>query len=210
MQTERKEAAQERENKPRNTTEKLLQSIKNRTSVAVISVIFGIIVGTGDLASAISHVWSLIHREPTPLMLAKENAKSEFSRRVTQEAWDRMFWMRSYLARVKRGAAPIDQETAWNKYADSSAQWNRDLMVNFEALEEYYPNSGKGAQFLGEIQHDFKYSGDYLADIRYSKLLDCSQQQNNCEAAEKSIDELNHALFIFVTTYSENELENKH
>jgi hypothetical protein len=211
--------------------QRVLRFFKHNSVIALMSVLVGIVIGTGELAKAFHDIVAVFHPEPTPLVLARDNAKSEFSRRLTQDAWDRLFWIRSYLGRVERHATLSDLEYAWNKYIDASEQWNKDLMMNYQALEEYYPNSGKGAAFLWDIQPRFIELNTRLADLHYKdsphveskeelmgvlkadphdqELSNMDREQLLLKVLNRDVDQLNPVLFYFVTTKSEKELKNQ-
>jgi hypothetical protein len=191
---------------PRSKSLNLLGKIRNYGLVTSLSAIIAFVVGAGSTADAISKLRSFLHPEPTPLMLANNSAKSEFSRRFTQDAWERIFWMHSYTARVKRDVSSVDIDYAWTKYFESTAQWNRDLMINYQALEDYYPNEQKGQVFISEIQPEFKRIHQMLVDMRYPEAPGLRNKKPEvCPELESAIDDLNSRLFLFVTLKNESD-----
>jgi len=188
--------------------QRLWKRIQGHGAVVILSGFVGIIVGAGGVADSLSKIHLFLHPEPTPLMLSKNDAKSEFSRHLTQEAWGRLFWARTYAKRVDLAAPPTDIEYSWTKYEETTDDWNRNLMTNYLGLRDYYPNEGKDQTFLFEIQDKFKDIHTMLVAIRYPQ----GGKVNSGNAApelEKTLDSLNTDLFVLVTLKPEPEPQKK-
>lgn len=189
-----------------------LRYVKNHGLVALGSVFVTVIVMSGKVADSIGKIKAFVHPGPTPLELVEEDAKSKFSKGLAQEAWERLYRLRTYAFKVGRGASQADLDAAWQQCSDIAVQWNRNLMPNYQALDDYYPGSGKAAQLLNELQPEFDAAQDELRDLQYPpkrKKLTDKEIEDQLQQFDKTIDKLNSDLFVFVTTQTKEQLQSK-
>lgn len=137
-------------------TDRILRWAKNNAIIAILIVAVLTIGGIAGLSDSIQKLLLATHViKSEALVLAEDSAKSDFSRRLTRNAWRRLFWARQYVERNRLGLPLPDQDIAWQKYYDATEDWNSELMIYIQALQAYYPNSGKRDVFENDIQVQF-------------------------------------------------------
>ena len=95
--------------------------------------------------------------------------RGKFSSAFLENGFNRIFWMESYVGRIKRNAPAIDQEQAWQKYFESNEKWNSNLMNYYLGLQEYYPKSGKMEKVQQRIQPKFIRAHNIMLVLRYGR-----------------------------------------
>lgn len=173
-----------------------------RTPVfAALIILATIIIGTGEVESHWSEILvSLGIKKEVALELSFQTAKGEFSRRFAELAWRRLFWTKNYVEKVRIGRPKDEQDYAWNKHLDTVADWSADIIVNINGFEEYYPKTGKAAEF-DKINQDFRDLETMVVRLRTKTpesdrpalIEEISAQDGTSGAADK----LNTTLYFF-------------
>jgi hypothetical protein len=159
-----------------------------------------IIIGTGEVVKHGSELLVAIGlKQEKTLELANDTAKAEFSRRLIEAAWRRVFWTRNFVRRVELARPSTELDYSWNKYLDTVADWSASIMVNINGLEQYYAGSEKPSQF-GAIQAKFLALEELLVTLRIS---DSGNADKDLIARTKGlVDEINEDLYFFALNRS--------
>src|ERR1017187_2307574 len=164
----------------------------------IVSVVMLLGISVVSVSEVVKHASDLLiaagFKQEKTLELAKDTAKAEFSRRLVELAWRRLFWTRNFVRRVELSRPSTELDYSWNKYLDSVADWSAEMMVNINGLEQYYGGTEKPSQF-NAIQAKFLVLEDLLVKLRsaapYSGATDLLAQ------AKALIDDLNSDLYYF-------------
>jgi hypothetical protein len=132
-------------------------------------------------------------KQEKTLELVNDTAKAEFSRKLIELAWRRLFWTRNFVRRVELERPPSELDYSWNKYLDTVADWSADIMVNINGVEKYYPKTEKPSQF-GAIQSKFLALEDPLVKLRTSAPGEAIKTVGSIKV---QVDELNNQLYFF-------------
>jgi hypothetical protein len=190
----------------------LILRIKNYWPSAFLIAVGIVLAATAnvvkDIVQARDVIWP---KKSDALLLADQTAKSDFSRQLTRIAWRRMFWARQFVARKNLDMPAADQDSAWSKYYEATADWNENLMVFYQALETYYPHSNKRSALEGDLQSRWSEIHRNLIVLRYPTLaqdkekqrilgfdVDHSDSPRSAPAVAKMIDEFNPVMYFFV------------
>lgn len=181
-------------------TDRILRWAKNNAIIAILIVAVLTIGGIAGLSDSIQKLLLATHViKSEALVLAEDSAKSDFSRRLTRNAWRRLFWARQYVERNRLGLPLPDQDIAWQKYYDATEDWNSELMIYIQALQAYYPNSGKRDVFESDIQVQFASIHAGLVALRFAdKAKPGELQKPTHSALMDDINRLNNKLYEFV------------
>jgi hypothetical protein len=163
----------------------------------IFSVVVFIAILVTGVSEVVKHGSDLLIttglKQEKTLELANATAKADFSRRLVELAWRRLFWTRNFVRRVELKRSPAELDYSWNKYLDTVADWSADIMVNINGLELFYAGTDKPSQFEA-IQTKFLALEDLLVDLR------TTQQETGSETIAKikgAVDELNTDLYFF-------------
>ena len=182
--------------KPKGETrlERMEKWFRNEPLFSIVILLATIVAGA---AEAVQHGSDLLVavglKQEKTLELARDTAKAEFSRRLVEAAWRRVFWTRNFVRRVELGRPPAELDYSWNKYLDSVADWSANIMVNINGLEQYYPGTDKPSQF-DAVQRKFLALEDVLVTLRSSEPRSSAQM---IPRAKSLIDEINTDLYFF-------------
>jgi|ERR1017187_5534284 hypothetical protein len=167
---------------------------RNEPIFSVVIFISVLVGGVGQFVKNSSDILVAtgLKQEKT-LELANDTAKAEFSRKLVEVAWRRLFWTRNFVRRVELGRPPAELDYSWNKYLDTVADWSADMMVNINGLEKYYPHTEKSSQF-DAIQSKFLALEGSLVQVRMAKPEDASDAIGPLKT---QVDELNTELYFF-------------
>lgn len=127
------------------------------------------------------------------MALAQDAEKGEFSRNLTEAAWNRLFWARAYIARLERGAVDSEVNEAWKAYIAASEIWSTRIMVYIDTTDRFY-GARKSSELEGEVQADLRKMADSLVELRYAESPSSLVLAN----AKKGIDAANESLYHFV------------
>jgi hypothetical protein len=171
---------------------------RNQPVLSVLILASIILVGIGEVVQRGSEMLvTLGLKEEKTLKLAADNAKGEFSRKLTELAWRRIFWTQNNIARLKAKRPQSELDYSWGKHLDTVADWSADYLVNVQGMDEFYPRSGKAAQF--EAIHE---SLRDLEDCRIVplRMLDSNGRDHSTEAqtAKDFLDRINVSLYFLV------------
>jgi hypothetical protein len=181
--------------KPKGETrlERMEKWFRNEPIFSIVILLATVIAGTSE---AVQHGSDLLVaaglKQEKTLELARATAKADFSRRLVELAWRRVFWTRNFVRRVELSRPAAELDYSWNKYLDSVADWSADVMVNINGLEQYYPGTDKPAQF-DAIQKKFLTLEGLLAALR---TADAPAGQT-IPRATSLVDEINTDLYFF-------------
>ncbi len=185
--------------------ERMEEWFRNQPVFAVLIIASAMFLG---VAEVINHgndfLVTIGLRQEKTLELATNTAKAEFSRRLIESAWRRLFWSRNFVARVERQRPAQELDFSWNKYLDSVADWSADLMVNMNALDEYYGKTDKPLQFQ-KIQDEFISLEGQLADLRDPD----KRNQPAIDKVKSEIDQINTDLYFFSLNRNPGEGKSK-
>lgn len=88
------------------------------------------IIGIGEVVKNGSEMLIAMGlKTETALEMAKNSAKSELSRKLTELAWRRIFWARNFVRRVDLGRPQEEMNYSWNKLMNSVADWSGQDLV---------------------------------------------------------------------------------
>ena len=76
--------------------------------------------------------------KPDQLQIARDTEKGAFSKRLVENAWRRLFWMRRYGLDVEDGLPLATRNDDWSSYLKALEIWNTELMTNIMQLKKYY------------------------------------------------------------------------
>jgi hypothetical protein len=186
-----------RESRQKNETrlERMERWFRNEPIIAVVMLIGICVIGVSEVVKHGSDLLIAVGlKHEKTLELAKDTAKAEFSRRLIELAWRRLFWTRNFVRRVELSRPPLELDYSWNKYLDSVADWSADLMVNINGLEQYYAGTEKPSQF-NAIQAKFLNLEDLLVKLR--SVVSKSETPNLIAETKALIDEVNADLYYF-------------
>jgi hypothetical protein len=149
--------------------------------------------------------------KPNSLELVRGDERARFSRELTRAAWHRLFAMQRYVSTVEAGYSTLDQDRAWERYAEIFEEWNRDLMVNILFLEQYYRAQGKRDQFETAIQPAFARIHACLEGLRRPKTtIVCTlSETHDIKIINQALEQLNRDLYCFVTGLPEPKADPK-
>ncbi len=119
--------------------ERMEKWFRNEPLFSIVILLATIVAGA---AEAVQHGSDLLVavglKQEKTLELARDRAKAEFSRRLVEAAWRRVFWTRNFVRRVELARPPTELDYSWNKYLDSVADWSAD-MVNINGARTILP-----------------------------------------------------------------------
>jgi len=184
------------ESKPKETRlDQMERWFRNEPIFSAVILIGILVTGVGEVVKHGSDLLIVtgLKQEKT-LELARDTAKAEFSRRLVEVAWRRLFWTRNFVRRVELSRPATELDYSWNKYLDSVADWSAEMMVNINGLEQYYAGTEKPSQFEA-IQNKFLTLEGLLVKLR-------SAAPTGAPAAliaqtKSLIDEVNTDLYFF-------------
>jgi hypothetical protein len=128
------------------------------------------------------------------------HAKGNFSLRVVQLAFNRLFWTRLYVERTRVHLPKEDLDYAWSKYIESLEAWNTDLMSNLQLFDRYYPGENKRDTFEREIHSQFRKFHDALLSLRYPGTPPGNEELDaKVKELSRQIDEFNITLGQFAS-----------
>src|SRR5262249_30655206 len=84
-----------------------------------------------------------------------------------EAAYRRLFWSRSFLARVRRHASSSEITEAWKKLIECIEYMNMKILVYAAAFEQFY-GVARRIEFESGIQEDFATVTQTIVDLRYS------------------------------------------
>ena len=181
----------------RSLADRLIDKLKNLRAVAFIIVIGATITFVAQSTESIDKILVALKLRPDALSLTRESQRDEFSRQLAQSAYRRLFWMRTYLARVTRGASEDEQHFAWSKHVESSEEWASRTLVFLEALDRFYGNA-KSQCFETHIQPQFGSIATALADFRYAIPKEAAARKQAIDDLNRLIDDFNVELYLFI------------
>ncbi|MCX6630887.1 MAG: hypothetical protein NTW28_25005 [Candidatus Solibacter sp.] len=169
---------------------------RNEPILSVVILVGIVLTGVSEVVKHASDLLTAtgLKQEKT-LELAKDTAKAEFSRRLVELAWRRMFWTRNFVRRLELSRPPAELDYSWNKYLDTVADWSAELMVNINGLEQYYHGSEKPSQFEA-IQDKFLNLEGVLVELR-SGAPPSAPSGEQISKARSLVDEINTDLYFF-------------
>jgi hypothetical protein len=174
--------------------ERMEKWFRNEPLFSILILVATIMAGA---AEAVQHGSDLLVvaglKQEKTLELARDTAKAEFSRRLVEAAWRRVFWTRNFVRRAELSRPPAELDYSWNKYLDSVADWSSEIMVNINGLEQYYPGTEKPSQF-DAIQRKFLTLEEMLVTLRTAET---SSSTLVIPRAKSLIDEINTDLYFF-------------
>jgi hypothetical protein len=183
------------QDKKKNLLDKMETRLRNEPVIAVILLLSAVIIGTSEV---VQHGSELLAdtgiREEKTLSLAKDNAKEDLSRRLTELAWRRLFWTGNYVEKVRLKRPQVELDYSWNKHLDTVADWSSDFMVNLNGMEKFYPHGSKAADFQA-IHEKFR---DIEGKVVALRTIDAADQDNAIANLKLAIDDVNTALYWFV------------
>jgi hypothetical protein len=124
--------------------------------------------------------------------------KGQISRELVRDGVARIYWARVFAFRMAVNASQSDADLAWNKFSEASEEWNANLMLNIQALDEHYPRTGKREQFEFEIQSRWLGISQLVFDLRYSTPAEKEAKQRLIDDIQARTDTLNSVLYEFV------------
>jgi len=129
-------------NKNDDRVDKLIKILRNGWLTAPIVVVGIFLISFGKVTDAVDHSLrelGLIHSYDVNL----DTERGRFSSELIRNAWNRLFWTRTYNDRHLHNAPTEEQDKAWNKYIDALETWNSNLMNYYIGLDKYYKGSNK-------------------------------------------------------------------
>lgn len=132
--------------------------------------------------------------------------RGRFSWELTEIAWNRLFWMRSYYQCVRLHATATEQAEAWQKLMDGTEKWSSNLVNYYIGLDTYYPGSHKRDTLENRIQPIFASVADDLLKLKYDlPKLDSIAVEKRLNTIGFEIDALNNKLYRFVDQTPSNK-----
>ena len=148
----------------------VLLKIKRHWIGAIIGALVTAIILGGQAVHGGKLLWEVFFPKPDALSLAQEAWKDTISRDFVEAAYRRLFWSRSFLARVRRHAPSPEINEAWKKLFQSIEYMNAKLLVYAAAFEQLY-DSARRMEFERGIQIDFLKVTETIVDLRYSDVV---------------------------------------
>ena len=137
--------------------------------------------------------------KPRQLRLTEESARGEFSRRLTELAYRRIFWANNYVGRIKRKAQAVDIDIAWNNYMNTVGDWSVTLVGNRLQLSEFY-GSEKENEFNTVVDDGLKSIHASLITLRYP-----DSSPEDLDAVFQKIDKVNEDVYFFASGLREKK-----
>jgi hypothetical protein len=179
---------------PETRLERMERWFRNEPIFSMVILVGTLVIGTSEVVKHSTDLLVATGIKPEKtLELARDTAKADFSRRLVELAWRRIFWTRNFVRRVELARPPSELEYSWNKYLDTVADWSADIMVNINGLEQYYAGTEKPAQF-GAIQDKLRALEDPLVDLRSAAM---NPPRDLITQVKSKIDEINGDLYWF-------------
>ena len=178
---------------------------RNQPILSVMILAGILVVGIGEVIHSGSDILvTLGLKEEKTLKLAADSAKGEFSRKLTELAWRRIFWTQNYIARLKAKRPQSELDYSWSKHLDTVADWSASYLVNIQGMEEFYPRSGKATQ-LESIHENFRDLEN--CRIVALRMLDTDGQDHSVQAeeAKQLLDRINVNLYFLVLNRSPDD-----
>ncbi|MCF6404816.1 hypothetical protein L3C95_18095 [Chitinophaga filiformis] len=125
--------------------------------------------------------------------------RGRFSNILLENAWNRMFWMRSYTERVRLNAPSDEQRQAYQKYIDATEKWSSNIMNYYLGLEEYYPNTNKRELLESTIQPQFIRAGQMITGLKYG--IDTMSKENiiaKVDTIQNLVNSLNPDFYFLI------------
>jgi len=164
--------AEPEDGKPSNGFAAWIFSLALRIKQHWLGLIVGALVTAtilgGQAVHGVRQVWEAFFPKPDALSLAQEAWKDTISRDFVEAAYRRLFWSRSFLARVRRHAQSSEINEAWKKLIESMEYMNVKVLVYAAAFEQFY-DSKRRIEFEDGIQDDFATITQTIVDLRYSE-----------------------------------------
>ena len=165
--------------------------VRNQRILSLLMFCGIAIIGIGEVVKNGSEVLIAMGlKTEKALEMANNSAKGELSRKLTELGWRRISWTRNFVRRVESGRPQEELDYSWNKLMDSIADWSADYVVLMNAIDEYYPRTGKLGQ-LEDIQNRFLELEQPLVALRQTP------SKNDIQNIKGKIDELNEKLYFF-------------
>ena len=121
-----------------------------------------------DIVGGLDQLLIFVKIKPDALALAQNAEKGEFSRSLTESAWNRLFWARAYTARLERGAVDSEVNAAGKAYISASEIWSTRIMVYIVTTDRFY-GSKKSSELEGEVQTVLLKMAAALVELRYAE-----------------------------------------
>jgi hypothetical protein len=163
--------AQEQGQKPKPKFGVWIRLISLRLKQHWLGVVVGglttAIILSGQAVHSGKQLWEVFFPKPDALSLTQEAWKDAISRDFVEAAYRRLFWSRSFLARVRRHAHGSEINEAWKKLIESMEYMNMKVLVYAAAFEQFY-DIARRIEFENGIQNDFATVTQTIVDLRYS------------------------------------------
>ena len=169
--------------------------LQNQRIFSVVILIGISVIGVSEVVKHGSDLLIAVGlKKEKALELARDTAKAEFSRRLVQVAWRRLFWARNFVRKVELSRPPAELDHSWDRYLDTVADWSADMMVNVNGLEQYYSGTEKPAQFEA-IQKKLLGLENLLMNLRLATTTAATAEI--IARAKSLLDEVNTDLYFF-------------
>lgn len=177
--------------------DRIKRSAFNHPVIAVLIIAATSIVGAGQIAVAWDDLMVAIGRKPDALDLAAGTAKGEFSRRLTENGWRRLFWSNTYTGRVIRNAPSSDVDEAWRQYSFTVADWNAELVSMRHFLSEHHTPERR--EVFEGINNRFRRVHRFAVELRYDTLLSPTERARRARTIQSTNDTVNSQLCLLVS-----------
>lgn len=192
---------QQTDEKPKTT----MSALRDNRYVAAFVLIAAIVGGLAKFSDDVDKLLVKVGFRSDALSLTQPGGRDELSREITREAWRRFFWARAYLTRVKSNAAIAEQDDAWHKYIDATAEWSSNIMIFILGVDRYYGYE-KSAELENKLQNDFNAINDALRAVRYKKPnVSPNELESNLAFAYSAVDNANVDFYRFVSAFEKGQ-----
>ena len=197
-----------RANNQTTRVEQIKAAAFNHPVIAILLIVFATLIAVGNVADSLDKILVGIGMRRDALDLAAGDAKGEFSRRLVNLAWRRLFWSNTFTARVLRNAPAEDLNEAWKQYTATVADWSAELVTMRQFLNEHYTES-RTAIFT-EVHTQFRGIHTDMVKLRYEMAAaDPASRIEVSRSIQARNDDVNFQLCLLVRGLSKDTPKGK-
>ncbi|MBP0624986.1 hypothetical protein [Cupriavidus consociatus] len=186
---------------PTDRANNVMSSLRNNRLIAAAIVVGALFTGLAQFSDSLEKLLVRLGVHPDALSLTRESQRDDVSRQLTSQAWRRFFWARAYLARVERDASQSEQDDAWHKYVEASAEWSSNFMIFVLAVDKFY-GRGKSLELENDLQKALSAMAEKLIAVRYRQGSSPAEQRNAIlSIARAAVDAANQGFYTFVSGF---------
>ena len=179
-------------------TDRLLKLLKNSKTIAIFIIVSSVIIGFDKFSISIDSILRTWGVKKT-YVVNQDSDRGKFSSNLLENAWNRMFWMKTYTERIRLRATKEEQIEAWQKYIDATEKWSSNIMNYYLGLEQYYPDSQKRDLLEDTIQPKLIAIGVRIRQLRFPiDSLTKDEIVKKIDTIQLKVDSVNNDFYFLI------------